>query len=67
MLRVICGKMEGNDENMEELQVQTGTDVSNMANVILRSLYLPFVLFEMMRPEMSKKKKKKAIHLYVGF
>lgn len=57
--------MEGNDENMEELQVQTGTDVSNMANVILRSLYLPFVLFEMMRPEMSKKKNKKKKHIFM--
>lgn len=34
--------------------MQTGTDVSNMANVILESLYLLFVCFEMVRPEMSK-------------
>lgn len=45
--------------------MQTRTDVSNMANVILESLYLLFVCFEMARPEMSK------IHgvflgLYVG-
>lgn len=35
--------------------MQTGTDVSSMANVILGSLYLPFVLFQMTRCEMSKK------------
>lgn len=34
--------------------MQTGTDVSNTANVILESLYLLFVHFEMVRPEMLK-------------
>ena len=34
--------------------MQTGADVSNTANVILGSLYLSFVLFEMMKPKMSK-------------
>lgn len=50
--------MEGSDENMGELQVWTGTYLSNMANVILRSLYFLFVLFEMIRSNMLKKKKK---------
>lgn len=34
--------------------MQTAADVSNMVNVILGSLDLPFVLFEMARLEMSK-------------
>lgn len=34
--------------------MQTGADVSNTGNVILGSLYLPFVLFDTTRPEMSK-------------
>ena len=36
--------------------MQTEADVSNTANVDLGSLYPHFVVFEMMRPQMSKKK-----------
>lgn len=45
--------------------MQTGADVSNMANVILGSLYLPIVLFEMTRPKTSKNPVFSG--LYVGF